>query len=200
MTENQLFTLAIVTLQAGFAARGITGIKVRQGYQPRITGTPTAPFLCLHNIGIHRYGWTGKKDVLVASPPFVGTLSGGDVEVISPLTPPLKHQEKQYYEWAFQCDAQVPVAPAPGPLPDLVASDYVRMAASIFASDAGLVQLRAGGCGLERITEIRTPFYKDDSDQFQASPSFDVTLTFLQVDESTTPVLNRTKAAGRLPV
>jgi hypothetical protein len=38
--------------------------------------------------------------------------------------------------------------------------------------------LKAQGFGIMRITDLRNPYFKDERDQFQASPSFDFTLSY----------------------
>jgi hypothetical protein len=38
--------------------------------------------------------------------------------------------------------------------------------------------LQVAGVALLKISDIRNPYFKDDRDQFQASPSFDFTLIY----------------------
>ena len=183
ITENQIFGAVIATLQAGFKTRGFTvgrnagNVYVSQWYQPRVVGAPPAGVLCvlLSNVGNHRYGFLGRQDVW-------DQVAGQET-----------HTERQAMQKTIQVTGQFkPLAP-PNPLPDYDASDVTKLAATILASDAGRAQLKAAGFGIERITDIRQPYFKDESDQFEQVPSFDFTLDYTAIETTTTPVVTSTE-------
>lgn len=174
MTESDLYALFKKVLGDGLTLANFSGVLVRQSYQPRTTGTPTGPTLFLSNMPWHRYGFLQRKDEAAVG--VAGT----------------RHTEAQVMETTFQCGASVPPAPPPAALPGYTAMDLCYRASAILQSDAGRTALRVGGVGIERITEIRAPYFKDDRDQFEASPSFDFVVTFTQTDVTESPVITAT--------
>ena len=54
-------------------------------------------------------------------------------------------------------------------------------------SDATRAILNASGVGILRVTDIINPYFVDDRDNFEASPSFDFVLTYQNVRVSTSP-------------
>lgn len=184
MNELDLFQAVIDTFEACLPAYGFTdkdqpaAFTIRQGYQGRVQGAPVGPTLLLQNITNHRHGFTGKNDTWDVP---------GKV---------MRHTEKQAREVTLQCNALVPLnAPAAGPGTsskspyNFTAGDLANVAATILASDAGLRTLKEAGLGIERIVDVRQPYFQDDKDQFEASPSFDFVLCFTQVDQSETPII-----------
>lgn len=181
ITQNLIYAAIIATLQAGLSARAVANVDVRNWYQRRVQGAPPGMALLLSNVNAHRYGFLGRDDRWDAD-------AGSEM-----------HTEIQAMEMAIQCTAQSPAPPPNHPLPPYAASDLARFGATILASDAGRAQLRAYGFGIERITDIRQPYFKDEADQFEQVPSFDFVLTFNQVERTTTPVVTKeTLRIGRV--
>jgi hypothetical protein len=154
MTDNQLFALIIATLQAGLTTQAIT-VGIQQDYQPRLQGAPLAPTLFLTKLGDHRYGTAHKKAVNTS--PGQGTVT-----------------ETQQVETTFQVGALAIQDPAD--TTGFTASDYANVAAQILASDVSVAAFVSAGAQILRITEVRNPQFKDERDQFEASPSFDFVL------------------------
>lgn len=166
MTENQMYTALIATINAGLTLAAVADVDVRQAYQPSITGRPPSPAILFSNQPSQRYGFLKRDDVWDLT------------------TQTMTHIETQVMTTTFQCGALAEQNPSADPATALTAGDLVSRAARILQSDAGREQLRAAGLGILRITEIRAPYFKNDQDTFEASPSFDFTLTHLLVDMS----------------
>lgn len=178
MTEAELYTLLGATLAAGFARFALPlEVDVRQAFQPRVQGTPTGAAVLLSNVSTRRYGFLARND-----------------EWLPDEDPPvMRHTETQAMQVKIQCNALSPPAPPPAVLPVLTAADLVNYAAAVLQSDAGRLQLQAAGVGIERITDIRQPNFKDDRDQFEASPSFDFVLDFNWSLVTNTPIVDATE-------
>lgn len=183
MTEKQLFTLILATINAGLVVRTIAGVKTAQEYQPNFIGAPGGMALMFSKINIHPYGFPKVEDKW---------------EWITPPGPPpaigahgrMAHTETQIYEATIQCTGYVK-QPPPDPrggdnLLPYTAGDLCKVAGRILQSSAGLAQLKAGGCGVERIMQIPQAYFTDDSDRFAQSPHFDFILTY--IDTETTEV------------
>jgi hypothetical protein len=97
------------------------------------------------------------------------------------------HHERQYYETTFRIQALVlQNVKNPG----YTASDLANEVASIMQSDSTRTVLNSQGVGILRIHEISNPYFKDDRDNFEALPSFDFTLIYLNDRLSTTPIID----------
>lgn len=177
MQDNALIRLIGTVLNAGFIAQGFTApgpsntvissIAVKQDYQPTNQGVNTQPTCYLHKIGDHRYGFLRREDIW------------------DRVHEQMVHTESQYYETMFQVSAlsiQNPLTPD-----QPTASDICNIAAAIMQSDATRATLRAQGVGILRIEDVRNPYFMDDKNRFEASPSFDFTLEHEQVIISTSP-------------
>lgn len=178
MTESDLYTLVIMTITAGLATLNLGGaVDVRQAYQPRIEGAPEGAAILLSNVSTRRYGFVRRQD-----------------DWRDDLIPPvMRHTETQAMQVRLQCNALSPPDPPPADLPAYTAADLVNYAAAILQGDAGRLQLQAQGVGIERITDIRQPYFKDDRDQFEASPSFDFVLDFNWSLVTDTPIVDATE-------
>lgn len=153
-------------------------VDVRQLYQPRMTGTPSGPFIGLSNQPMRRYGFLKRKDEWV---PEVGLTPGFE-----------RHTETQKWVAIFQANAQWKQDPEAADFATVpTAGDLARRASSILQSDKNRELLRLAGIGIERITDVREPGFKDDSDEFEYSPSFDFTVNFDQADVTEIDVITR---------
>lgn len=172
MTETEFYTLLFYVLEAGLERYGFIGVDARQANQPRVVGTPVGPSVLVSNISTRRYGFLRREDTW-----------DGDSAMI--------HKETQTMEVVLQCGALVPAPPPPATLPTYTAGDLTGICAQILQSDLGRETLKIGGVGIERITDIRQPTFVDDKNQFEASPSFDFTVTFDRVYLSTSPRITK---------
>ncbi len=66
--------------------------------------------------------------------------------------------------------------------------------AAIIQSDSARKTLLMQGVGILRVTDVRNPYFTDDKDNFEASPSFDFVLTHRQTRMSTDPIIDTYQA------
>lgn len=171
ITESQIYKAITDTLDAGLASRGVANVAVKQWYQPRLIGAPPGMALLVSNLNGKRYGWLGRRN-------------WWDKETQSEA-----HTEIQATQSFFQCTASTKQPPSPAPLLPYTGGDLAKIAATILASDAGRKQLRTAGFGIERIQEVRQPYFTDESGQFAPVASFDFTLDFNQVETTVQPTI-----------
>lgn len=168
MLDNVIIPLIINTLIAGETIAGISGTPIKQAFQPTTQGANSVPTAYIYKISDRRFGFLGRSDVWNTN------------------TSQMVHTETQQYESTFQLSTlatQNPATPT-----QYTASDICNLCASILQSSAAVATLEAQGVGIERVTDVRNPFFLDDREQFEASPSFDFTLTHKQIITSTTPI------------
>jgi hypothetical protein len=168
-TDNDLIRLVISIINAGLTARGYSGVIVAQSNQPTQQGVNSGSTVFLFKLFDHRYGFPARSDVW-------------DVDSQTMI-----HTEIQIYETTFQISSLVRQNPATPS--QYTASDLVNEVASIMQSDQTVNLLNVANVGIFRVTEVRNPYFKDDRDQFEASPSFDFVLTHRQTRVSTNPVV-----------
>lgn len=173
MLDNQLIALIISTLIAGEAVAGIADTPIKQAFQATQQGVNKKPTAYLHKIGDRRVGWVERKEIWDA-----------DAQV-------MRHQETQQYETTFQISTlatQNPKTPE-----EYTASDIVNLIAYILQSATAINTFEAQGVGILRVTDVRNPYFLDDKQRNEASPSFDFTLTHKQVILSLVPIINSTE-------
>ncbi len=168
MRDNELIRLFIPIIRSGLQDAGFTDVQIAASYQPTQQSINTASTVFFHKIGDHRYGFVYRNDEW-------------DSE-----NERMVHTEMQQYETTFQVDALVISKPA---LPSYTASDLVNEVAAILQSNTAIKELIEHDVGILRITDIRNPYFTDDRDRFEASPSFDFVLTHKQTRISTEPVI-----------
>ena len=167
--DNDLIRLFLPIIQAGLVADGFPDVIVKQANQPTQQGVNSSPTVYFFKVSNKRYGFLGRFDVW----------DSGLGQMV--------HDEKQYFETTFQISAlvrQFPITPN-----QYTTSDLVNEVASIMQSDTTLATLNNAGVGILRVTDIINPYFTDDRDQFEASPSFDFTLTYQNDRVSNSPVL-----------
>lgn len=154
-------------MNAGLAAQGITGVSIKQAFQPTNQGMNSGPTLYLHKLGDHRYGYLNRTDVWDAA------------------HSQMVHTERQIYETMFQCTALS--IQDPTNINGTTASDLANAAVSIMQSDVTVNALLAQSIGIYRVTDVRNPYFVDDKQRYEANPSFDFTLQHEQIIVTTTP-------------
>jgi len=167
--DNDLIRLFLPIIQAGLIADGFMDVTVKQSNQPTQQGVNSSPTVYFFKVSNKRYGFLGRFD----------EYNETQGEIV--------HTESQYYETTFQVSAlvrQFPITPN-----QYTASDLVNEVASILQSDKTLAILNAAGVGILRVIDITNPYFTDDMDQFEASPSFDFTLTYQASRVSITPMV-----------
>lgn len=100
------------------------------------------------------------------------------------------HTEMQQKESKFQVMGLVTLDPKK--TNQLTASDIANLACYVMQSSPTIQTLEAQGVGMLKIPEIRNPYFLDDRQRFEASPSFDFTLTHKQPIITTTPIVTGT--------
>lgn len=169
MLEQALFTLVRSTLLAEMPSE----VAVLQAYNPQTVGVPSTPTLFMQTIiPARRVGWVARKDVPIP-----------DEDVMT-------HSELQWLETTLQISALArrdPSDPSFLTLPS--AADYCQLAADILQGDAGMAALAVQRVRPLRITEVRTVQFVNDSQQYEANPSFDIVLSHVQIRTSSTPAV-----------
>ena len=169
-TDNSLIQLFLPIINAGLIADGFTGVTVKQANQPTQQGIQTNPAIYFFKVGDKRYGYLGRLDEWD--------------QVHSTMV----HNESQYYESTWQVSALVlqnPTTPN-----QYTASDLVNEVASIMQSDMTRDILNQSGVGILRVMDLINPYFVDDRDNFEASPSFDFVLTYENIRPSTSPIIS----------
>jgi len=161
MTDNDVKILIRTQLLAGLIRRGHTAVQVLASNQPRHQGRVDGPVVYFFPVSDHRYGWQHRKQVYDSQ--------SGDITVT----------ETQYMESVFQVMALYPQDPSNISLP--TAKDLINDAAMTVNSLTFTEAMRAGGVGVQRVTDIRNPYFQNDRDQSEASPSFDFTVSYKRV-------------------
>lgn len=151
MREINLDILMRETLLMALGAAGITGYPVIAGYQQRGQGRVDTG-LYYFTIGEHNYGWQGAKTVNV------------DGELVT--------QEMQVVEHTYQIQAFVKERDAQYSALDLATKARMAVSSRLFTST-----LSRYNVGVQRPTSIRSPYFVNDRDQYEANPSFDFTLS-----------------------
>lgn len=173
MLDNQLIALIISTIIGQEAIADIAGTPIKQAFQPTNQGVNTQPTAYLHKVGDRRYGFRQTQDVWDA------------------INSVMVHQETQQYETTFQISTLATQNPAD--TSQYTASDILNLIAYILQSAKTVAILQAQGVGILRVSDVRNPYFTDDRDRFEASPSMDFTLTHKQVITSTVPSVTRTE-------
>lgn len=169
-TDNSLIQIFLPIINNALIADGFTGVKVMQSNQPTQQGIPTAPTIFFFKVASKRYGYLGRLDEWDADA----------VEMV--------HTENQYYESTWQVSALVLQNPA---TPNqYTASDLVDEVSSIMQSDSTRDILNESGIGILRVQDIVNPYFVDDRDNFEASPSFDFVLTYENFRLSTNQIVS----------
>lgn len=167
LTDNQLIQIFLPLIKQGLINDGFLNVTVKQSNQPTQQGVPNTPTVYFFKVSNKRFGFMGRYNKF------------NNVS--------LDHHEVQYIEVTFQVSAlvlQYPVTPN-----QYTASDLVNEVASILQSDNTIFTLNDQGIGILRITDVLNPYFVDDRDQFEASPSFDFTLVYKSDRISTVPII-----------
>ena len=165
--DNQLIQIFLPIIQNGLVSDGFNNVIVKQSNQPTQQGINTSPTVYFFKVSSKRYGFLGRYDKWTNSQ--------------------MTHTEVQYMEATFQVSAlvlQYPTTPN-----QYTASDLVYEVSSIMQSDNTRDILNNSGIGILRITDLLNPYFLDDRDQFEASPSFDFVLTYENKRQSISPII-----------
>lgn len=164
MLDNQLIALIRNTIIASEADAGIPNTPIAQAFQPTQQGVNSVPTAYLHKVGDRRVGYPQRLDVWNA---------GDEV---------MEHQELQQYETTFQISVLATQKPATPD--DYTASDILNLIAYTLQCQKAVELFAAQGVGIERVMAVRNPYFLDDKQRFEASPSFDFIMTHKQIISS----------------
>jgi hypothetical protein len=180
MLDNDLIQIFLPILTTNLIAQGYSDVVVKQDYQPTQQGADNAKTVYFHKIDDHRYGFPERNSFY------------------DPSNPPgvMTRIAKQFYETRFQFSAWIRQEPT---IIGLTSSDLVNIVAAIFQDQSVVNQLDQQNIGVLRITDVRNPMFLDDRDEYQASPSFDLTLIHQQIITLTAPAITNV-TAGIYPV
>jgi len=194
MLDNQLIALVIAQINAGFSRLGFS-VAVKQSYQPTRQGVNAGPTLYLHKLYDERMGSVGVSEQWIGS-----SVAAEDDTVVTAENATeiqgdnangfMQHTETQQYVTYFQATALS--VQDPSNINSLTASDIANYAVSILQGTAFVSAIEAQGVGILKVGQIRNPYFDDDRQRFEASPSFDFGLTHKQIIVTTVPVITTT--------
>lgn len=173
MLDNQLIALTISTIIAGESVANIPGLPIKQAFQPTLQGVNNQPTAYMYKVGDRRVGSPQRSD-----------LWDNDI-------PAMVHTELQQYATTFQISALA--TQDPKNTNAYTASDILNLIAYILQSSVAIATFEANGVGIQRIMDVRNPYFLDDRQQNEASPSLDFILTHKQIITSTTPIITETE-------
>lgn len=162
MTDNDVWVILTAMLDSAIVSSGLDASNVifARAVQPRQEGAISQPALYCHRISSKRYGWQSRKDN------YNSTDDNFD------------HTESIITESVYQVSAEV--SEDPNDLSELTAFDVVSRIALQLNSYAVRQFLLSNDIAIIRIIDVRTPFFKNESDQFEPEPSFDFTISYKQ--------------------
>lgn len=167
MVDNQLYKELIQVIKNGLLQYGINA-AVKQANQPTQQGAESAPTIYLTKIFDKRYGFVQREEFW--------NLEKGMFD----------HREIQQYESTFQANAFSTQSTG---INSVTASDLANYAAGVLQSDFAINALRAHDIGILRVLQVRNPYFTNDKERFEASPSFDFVLTHKQILTAVTPAV-----------
>jgi hypothetical protein len=177
MNDNALIDLFATQLEAASAAAG-WNYGVVQKDQPTQQGIDTAPTIYFEKLFDKGYGWPAlcRQHVAPVPPATQGVF---------------QTYEKQWTETTFQVSALVIQDPNDLTIP--TASDVVNFLKLYVNSRPVRYLLKPQGVTLLRIVDIRNPYFEDDRDMFEATPSFDVVVQHMRTFNYSVPGTNIVK-------
>lgn len=158
MNDNQVWQILTATFNQALTDANFATVKFARSYQPRQEGAISSDALYCHKISSKRYGWQKHADVFNA----------GDDD--------FDHTESQIIEAVYQVSAEV--SEDPSDINQITSFDIVHGVALQLNSLAVRKALKVGGIGIIRITDVRTPYFVNDSDRNEAEPNFDFTINY----------------------
>lgn len=175
MNDKQMAALFMAELLPRMQAQtDLAGVLLARKYQPRQHGATTGPIVYFFKVGDHNHGSPQREDFY------------NEAGVIFDQT------QRQLVETTYQLAAWVPQNPAA--VTALTESDVLNIVSAIMQSEALIAAFRAAGVGIQRVTDIRNPYFTDERDRFEAEPSFDIVLTHYRNLSSTLPAVDTYEA------
>ncbi len=161
-----MWTVLISALQTAVTTPSLQGVLINRSYEPRQRSENRQDSVYIHKVSSRRYGFQGEKFL-------------PDTEELV---------ETWILESVYQISSNVEENPAD--VNERTAFDIADSMAAFFNSRATRRTLNQAGLNILRITDIRTPYFKNEQDRFEASPSFDFTISYNQTNTIEVPTIN----------
>jgi hypothetical protein len=166
-TDSAIIQLFLPLIKAGLVSYGYGTIPVVQSNQPTMEGINTEATIYFYKVGNQLFGFPGVRDEWngiamqqTQTQQYLATFKVFALVLQSPLTP------NQY-----------------------TASDLVNAVAFIMQSQKVVTALNESGVSVLKISQVDNPYFTDDRDQYEATPSFDFILSYTNSIITTQPVL-----------
>ena len=178
MTDNELIGVLALQMENALALRTDWRYKgqpyiVEQANQPTQQGMPYGPMATFTKLYDRKYGWSMGGDFTYDE--------SNDLFI---------DQENQIIETTFQIEAFVIQDPEDLSIP--TASDVV-LYLSQYLAHRSIVKsvLENTGAGIVRVTDVRNPYFEDDRHRNEASPNFDITMSYTRTLALTVPAVHK---------
>lgn len=165
MNDNDVLAILIDALRVGLTANGFADPEIAPSYQVSRQGRNTTPTWYIHRITAHRYGFQSNKQA------FNDTNQNFDVT------------ESWLLERTYQITTLSKELASDTTRP--TAFDMADIAAAVVQSRAFTDELRDNNIDIYRVTDIRTPYFSDASNENELSPNFDFTVQYCRSIQST---------------
>ena len=168
MTDNAFWIIIYNTIKGLLDSSTLNPIPdLISNYPPTQQGVPDNPIVLFHNISSRRNGWQGRKNLY--------NVIDTDFDVT----------EKYILERVIQVSALVWEDAAD--LTKSTAVDVINEISSGLMTLSTVENLRTHGIGIFDITNIRTPYFKDEKDLWVMQPNFDFTVMYQNTVEYKAP-------------
>ncbi len=167
MIEADVWRALIAMMRTGMDNNDLSGVKIKQSFQPVKQGVEIQDTVYLFKITSKRVGHQGKSYV------YNSTNDNFD------------STENYWLEATFQLTAKVKRDITDSS--SITAYDVADKCAAILQSDFARNKLLESIVGILRIRDIRNPYSLDDTEQFDQDTSFDFILTYNNTISSTVP-------------
>lgn len=167
MLDNELFIairLELLARLAEYNVHDLTDVKVKRSFQPTEQATSNDRVIFIHRVDDPQVGG--------------GIVYSGNNRI-----------QQQFERAVFQFDCLAPFNPAD--VNALLPGDILKISAHLLQSYKGVRNLRAKGVKIERVTNVRPSRFVNDQDQFEMSPSFDLTVNYQHDYETDIPEVTR---------
>ena len=173
MLDNQLIKIFLPIINNGLIGEGLVNVSVRQNYQPTNQGIKSGQSVYFFKVSDERRGTVGVREKFDA------------------LNSLMIREEITSYESTFQVSAYS--IQDPTDTDQLTASDLVNVVSEILQRENTVQTLTANSIGILRIGQIRNPYFINERNNFEASPSFDFVLSHNQTRVTEIPVVESIK-------
>lgn len=170
MTDNEVWSILTTTLNEALISAGFSNVEFSRSYQPRQQGAISNDALYATRISSLRYGWQGRKNI------FNENNNNFD------------HIEKWIIESTYQVSSEVEENPSE--INPITSFDIISGVSAQLNSLAVIKNLKSQNINILRITDIRTPFFKNENDRYESEPSFDFTISYEQSNMIVIPAVN----------